>query len=379
MAKSVKYLPVLALAMFYMWQPQPASSQTACSAPAPVCAARGAVYTLSSFDPFASAVRIGPKTLVTNRHVVADQKTVNLTRKDGGKITARVVPTSYEGDLILLEAEGLAEQGAVLKPVVSDYAGKLYTVAGDLSRRSIKVYPPGKLVSTPAPNHPYARLHSSAYSQPGNSGGALVDEQGRLVAVIASGGEGRYDSIPAGEIEKLKSLSGPEFKAQSRELGEALRICTQRNENLPGNLRNLTVQAAQALHNVCAASSNRPLYDLAAQALGRAGKRDLSLSLSKLSVVRDPNAVVSRLSLVITMMFSQSYSQALPHVRKLVELAPQNQSVQRFAIQIGKWGGDLELAQRGLALVKQHNPAQAQAAERFLNANTPPPPRRRRR
>jgi len=257
--------------------------------------------------------------------------------------------------------------------------GKLYTVAADLSRRSIKAYPPGKRVSAPASDHPFARLHSSAYSQPGNSGGALVDEQGRLVAVIASGSEGRYDSIPASEIKKLKILSGPQFKQQSRALGEALRTCTQRLEDLSRNLRNLTSQAAQSLHDDCVASSNRPLFDQAAQALGRAGKRDLSLALSKLSVARDPNAVASRLSLVITMMFSQSYKQALPHVRKLVELAPQNQSVQRFAIQIGKWGGDLKLAKRGLALVKQHNPAQAEAAERFLNANIPPPPRRQRR
>ena len=337
------------------------------------------MFTVSGFEPFASAVRIGPKTLVTNRHVVADQKTVKITLKDGRKITANVVPTGYEGDLTLLKSDGLNKNGAHLVPTKSNFAGALYTVAGDLSRRMVRVYPPGKLISAPVSNHPFARIHSSAYSQPGNSGGALVDAQGRLVAVIASGSEGRFDAIPASEIAKLKAMSGQKYQARSQELGEALRICTERLESLRGNIRSLTAQTARALHDDCAASFNRPLFDQAAQLLGRAGRRELSLALSKLAVDRDPNAVASRLSLVITMMFSQSYKAALPHVQKLVALAPENQSVQRFAIQIGKWGGDLALAKKGLELVKQHNPAQAAAAQRFFDANLPPPPRRRRR
>ncbi len=50
-----------------------AYAEAACDAPAAVCAARGAVFAVSSFDPLASAVLVAPGLLVTNRHVVADE------------------------------------------------------------------------------------------------------------------------------------------------------------------------------------------------------------------------------------------------------------------------------------------------------------------
>lgn len=371
------FLAVLPAALGVWTIPQQASAQSACNAPDPVCATREAVFIVSSFEPFASAVRIAQNRLVTNRHVVADRSIAKLTLKDGKVLTARVIPSSYEGDLALLEADGLPD-GRILEAVASGYSGDLYTVAGDLSRKQVKVYPPGRLVQAPAKNHAFARVHHGAYSQPGNSGGALVDAQGRLVAIIASGGDGRFDAVPALDINLMQALTGPEHETRARDLGEALRACTERLEAWPRNPRNVQSQQARALQTDCIASANRPLYDQAAQALGRARQTDLSLELSRLAVARDPNAVTSRLSLVITMMLAQTYDQALPHVRKLIVLAPQNTSVQRFAIQIGKWGGDMELAKKGLELVRRHNPAQAEAAERFLASDRGPPPRRRR-
>ncbi len=45
---------------------QDSAQESGCAAPAPVCAARAAVFPLGSrFDPLASAVRIGPDLLVT--------------------------------------------------------------------------------------------------------------------------------------------------------------------------------------------------------------------------------------------------------------------------------------------------------------------------
>ena len=62
-----------------------ARAEAACDAPAAVCAARGAVYAVSSFDPLASAVLVAPDLLVTNRHVVADQTRVVVHGKNGAK------------------------------------------------------------------------------------------------------------------------------------------------------------------------------------------------------------------------------------------------------------------------------------------------------
>jgi hypothetical protein len=348
----------------------------ACKAPAPVCDARAAIFRIAAFDTEASAVRLGPDILVSNRHVMADRNRVEITLKDGRKIEGRVLPSAYEGDLVLIEAGDLPP-GPGLAPVNSDFAGDLFTVAFDLSRRAVRVYPPGRLIAKPYKGRPFARLHHSAFSQYGNSGGALVDAQGRLVAVIASGGEGRFDAVPAVEIETLKRQSGGSHKSRARLMGAALGACVLKLEKLPRNLRNFSDERARELYEICLGSLNRPLYDRAAQALGRAGKHDLSVALAKAALERDPNSTLTRQTLVTSLFISRRYKEALPHIKVLIAALPENPVIQRFAVQAGKWGGDMALARQGLALVKKHNPAQAEAAERFLKANIPAPKPRR--
>ena len=86
----------------------------ACAAPEPVCAALGAVFAVSSFDPLASAVRVGPEFLVTNRHVVADETRAEVRLADGRRLVAEVVPTGYAGDLALLHVSGLGDGPVVV-------------------------------------------------------------------------------------------------------------------------------------------------------------------------------------------------------------------------------------------------------------------------
>ncbi|MEE8533592.1 MAG: trypsin-like peptidase domain-containing protein, partial [Alphaproteobacteria bacterium] len=96
---------VLAIAL----APSLASAQADCDAPEPVCAARGAVFALSSpFDPLASAVLVAPGELVTNRHVVADETRIALRLADGRRIEGEVVPGAYRGDLVLVRVPGLS-------------------------------------------------------------------------------------------------------------------------------------------------------------------------------------------------------------------------------------------------------------------------------
>ena len=201
-------------------------AEEACRAPEPVCAAAEGVFIVAAFDPFASAVRISATRLVTTRHGIADETTVKVMLKDGSTLDGTVVPNGYDGDLILLEVPGLPD-GRVLPLAESIEKGaRLYTVAGDDGRKAVRVYPPGEVLLLPSDASPQGRLHHTAYSQFGNSGGALVDDQGRLVGIIASGGEGRFEAIPVSEIAHLSELSGDAFAAQSRSVGEAVRECT---------------------------------------------------------------------------------------------------------------------------------------------------------
>ena len=113
------------------------------------------------------------------------------------------MPTAFEGDLIFIDTEAL-DSGPVAAIAEGTPKGDLFTVAGDIARKTVRAYPPGRLVGHKA-STPRARLHHSAYSQPGNSGGALVDETGALVGIVASGGEGRFEAIPVSELARPRT------------------------------------------------------------------------------------------------------------------------------------------------------------------------------
>lgn len=344
----------------------------ACAQPAPVCDARAAVFAIAAFDPLGSAVRLGDTRLVTARHVVADEQNVTLFLPDGTPLEASVMPSDYPGDLVLLEAEGLPP-GPVLTAAPLQEGSALYTVGADVGLRRIRAYDPGQLHFVPPADRPLARLHHDAYSQPGNSGGALVDGEGRLVGIVASGGEGRFEAIPAAAIADLAARSGPQAAAASTDIGAAVRICTTLLEDLRDAGPRLEDQQAKAVATSCTRSGNRQLMDLAGQTLGRAGRGDAAIALFEAGLAEDPNAVNTRIGLAITHHLARDFEAALPHLRWLMDNAGDDLQVLRLAIQAGAWGGDRALAEQALTRLKAVNPQSAPAAERFL-ANPPPRP-----
>lgn len=344
-------------------------AEPACDAPEPVCAAREGVFAISSaFDPYASAVRIGPNLLVTNRHGVAGEEKVEITLPGGGKTQGEVVPTSWPGDLVLLRAP--LPEGPSLSPAAAT-DGALYAIGRDISQRAIRVFPKGQLLLSPAEGKPLARLHHTAYTQPGVSGGALVNEAGALVGIATSGGSGRFEAIPASRIAALEAESGAAHAKRSKEIGEAYETCILEMEEAQRAPGAMSDEVAGRIRNDCAATGNRQLFDLAGQALGRARKFDDAIDFFQRSLDMDPNAINARIGLVITLMFARRNEDALDHVRWLVDVVPESTEVQRFAVHVGKGAGDMALAEKGLELIKRHNPAQYEAAKRFMDMPAP--------
>ena len=373
-ARAGRTLPALMLALLVaLPAPQVTAQGDACAQPAPVCDARDAVFAVSSFDPIGSAVRIGETRLVTSRHVVADEKAATLFLANGQPITAEVVATDYPGDLVLLESADLPP-GPSLSPAPLSPEAQLFTVAADIGSRRIRAYDPGRLHLAPPPDRPLARLHHSAYSQPGNSGGALVDEAGRLVGIVASGGEGRYEAIPAEAVNTLVDRSGPDAAAASAEIGAAVRICTTLLEDNRSPGQRLEDQQAKAIATACRRSGNRQLLDLAGQTLARAGRAEAAVGLFEQGLEEDPNAINTRIGLVVTHHLARDFEAALPHLRWLMDQAGDDLQVLRLSIQAGVWADDAALAERALARLKQVNPQSAPAAERFLKDPPPRPP-----
>lgn len=341
------------------------AAQDVCKAPEPVCDARATVFGIAAFDPVGSAVRIGPDLLVTNRHIVADETKVQIRLRNGEKVEGEVVPSSFKGDLILVRAA--LPDGPVAK-LGDDKSGALWTLGEDISARSVKAYPQGKLLLDAAKDKPYARLHHTAYSQPGNSGGALVNEKGELVGITASGGAGRFEAVPASQIAALQAQSGADHAAASVAMGKHVRECTLMLEKAQRLGDRLPDPVANVVKTSCAASENRQLYDLSGQVLGRQRKFDDAIAFFQKSLEKDPNAINSRISLVITLRFARRLDEAAEHVRWLLKVVPQERSIHPIALAVGKASKDQELIDEALALIEKHAPNQLEAAKNFLKS-----------
>ena len=336
-----------------------------CNAPKPVCDARGAVFGISAFDPVGSAVRIAPDLLVTNRHIVADQSRAQIILPDGGKVEGEVIPASFPGDLVLVRAK--LPDGPVFR-IASGQASELWSLGQDISARQIKVYPKGKLLLAPYQGKPYARLHHTAYNQPGNSGGALVNASGELVGITASGGAGRFEAVPATQIADLQKMSGPTHEERSASIGRNVRTCTLMLEKARRLGDTMPEKIAGAVKASCERSENRQLFDLAGQLFGRQRRLDEAVKFFERSLDKDPNAINSRLALVITLRFARQLDAAKPHVRWLLDMIPQERSIHPIALQIGKASKDQALIDEALGLIEKHAPNQLEAAKNFLKS-----------
>ena len=345
-----------------------------CPHPAPVCRVRQAVFPVSSFDPIASATRIGPTLLVTNRHVVADRPDAVVHTPDGPR-NARVIPSAYPGDLALLEVRGLPE-GFVpdLEGDVPD-KGAFYAVGADIARKAVRVFASGPLIARPAKGAELGRLHVRSRMQPGVSGGALVDQRGELVGIAVGGGEGRFEAMPLEGVRALLALRTDARAAEvTRMLGTALADCAARMDAIRPRTASETDRAA--LLQACAATMNHGQLLEAGRILARARDFDGAIALHGQAARQVPNSINARISLLVSLQLAGRFVEMTGHARRLMPMAPEDPRVLRFGIQSGVWGNAPELAEEAYRALLKADPRQARAARRFID-NAPPAPRRR--
>lgn len=343
-----------------------------------ICAARQAVFPVESFDPLASSVRIAPNLLVTNRHVVADRETATVFTP-AGPLTGKILASAYQGDLALIEVDGLPEGGLLLDPGSEpDLSGALHAVGADIAQRQVRVFQPGEVLFGPDPKAPLGRLHVTSFMQPGVSGGALVDGQGRLAGIAVGGGQGRFEAIPIEDIRRLTSLrNAPDAASAQQRLGAALAKCAGEVDAAAG-LRpgNAAAEAAARMKEACLAADNQGLYLEAGRALGQAGAFSEAIELHEAAVRQTPNSLNARLTLLVSLQLAGRFEAMLPHASFVLEHLPGDPQALRFAIQSGVWAGDKALAEKAYSFMEDADPRQAQAARRFID-NPPPKPRPR--
>ena len=344
-----------------------------CPHPQSVCLMRQAVFPVSSFDPLGSATRIGPRLLVTNRHVVGGWSDAQVFTPIG-PLPARVIPSSYVGDLVLLEVEGLPEDGYI--PELEDDplpSSGFFAVGADIARQEVRVFDPGDLIAGPSPEADLGRIHVTAQMQPGVSGGALVQSNGDLVGIAVGGGDGRFEAIPLKDIRALLDGRTDELAAPvTARLGQAFATCAAAIDAASAG----QIASVDTLTEPCSIAMNNGQLLEAGRVLAQAGDFDAAAQLHRQAVRQVPNSINARKSLLVSLQIGARFQEMTEHARFLMQIAPDDPGALRFAIQSGVWGGDEVLAEEAYELLLTADPRQAQAARRFIDNAPPAPPRR---
>ena len=131
---------------------------------------------------------VGPGLVVTNAHVVAGESDTVLERSDGSEVDATVVAFDPNRDIAVLSAPGLARDPLPRRPAS---AGDIGAVFGHPGGGPLRVSPfevGREIVATGTDIYDSARTERAVLVlasdlQPGDSGAALVDPEGRVVGI----------------------------------------------------------------------------------------------------------------------------------------------------------------------------------------------------
>jgi S1-C subfamily serine protease len=125
--------------------------------------------------------------LITNEHVVKDAVQIRLVTRSA-TIAARVVKVDPANDIALLKAEG----AFALVPVAASRSVKMGSTVAVVGFPNIGLqgFAPklakGEIASLSGAQDDARYFQISVPVQPGNSGGALVDERGNVVGVVSA-------------------------------------------------------------------------------------------------------------------------------------------------------------------------------------------------
>jgi S1-C subfamily serine protease len=154
----------------------------------------------------ASAVAVGRRLLVTNRHVVAGADSIELNYWDGTSARARLDTVAVADDLALVEVS-LRLPAAARLAATDAPEGSAMLVVGFPNGGEQRIVR-GKLIEyAPLEQHPDASvvMRLSAPVEPGNSGGPVLDQSGTVVGVIfgIETATGHGLAVPSSAVRQL--------------------------------------------------------------------------------------------------------------------------------------------------------------------------------
>jgi S1-C subfamily serine protease len=179
-----------------------------------------AVPTIITTEGHGSACVIsGDGYLLTNFHVVAQNETVRVKFKDGSESEGKVVRKNPDCDLALLKVDR-TNLPALLPVNKNEEIGATVFLVGTPADTLLAQSVFKGVISGKRPVADFSYLQTDAKVNPGNSGGAMLNEKGELIGIVSSkyvgyGIEGIGFAVPISQIEARLNVLMPVPKRQN--------------------------------------------------------------------------------------------------------------------------------------------------------------------
>jgi S1-C subfamily serine protease len=146
--------------------------------------------------------------LLTNKHVVGDDKFVRVKLSNGRSLVGEVIRTDKVRDVALLHTDPVAAEALALRPDAGTVGEVVYAVGSPFGQSLSGTITRGVLSAHRVfEGVPY--LQSDVAVNPGNSGGPLIDGNGRVIGMsaIKSDAQGINIFIPIDDVLDKLSLT----------------------------------------------------------------------------------------------------------------------------------------------------------------------------
>tara|TARA_B110000444_G_scaffold232509_1_gene241248 strand:- start:2454 stop:3587 length:1134 start_codon:yes stop_codon:yes gene_type:complete len=343
------------------------SQQSKCNEIEKICLMLNQVVGIKTPMMVASGTIFNKDFIITNRHVIEDHKQVIIKFYDGSIKKAYPIPHNYPVDLVFLT---LNKDRPLPYKLIDPYSisGMLRVVAFDQGRNSNRIYKKGRIIVIPDnKKNVQARIHTFAKSLPGNSGGAVVDDNGNLVGFLASGDGNINEVIPFSLLNGVLKNSDAKHTIDFFKTGKFIRLCADNLELAFNIQRNPDPELIRNITTNCWNSNNKQLIDQAGQTFGRLGDLKQSTIFLERSINLDPMSPNSLLSLAITYHIDRKIIKERPIINRLLKLIPEDPQVLRLGVQVSGILKDKKMSETILNLMSIHNKEALPLAKKFID------------
>ena len=314
----------------------------------------------------ASGTIIDDDFIVTNRHVVEDHKQLIIRYYNGEIKKAFPLTHNFPADLAILTLNKQKRNPTKLLKL-NKINGMIRVIGFDQGRKSNRIYDKGKIIAYSDTNKfPQSRIHTDAKSLPGNSGGAVVDDNGNLVGILASGDGNINEIVPISLVNEVIKNTSKQHKENFFKIGENIRLCADNLEEAQYIQKNLNEKIANNIDNYCWNSENKQLIDQAGQTFGRLGDLNKARKFLEKSVTLDPSSPNSLISLAIVYHIQRDLEKEKPLILRLLKLTPENPQVLRLGVQVAGILKDKEMSENVLKLMSKYNREALPLAKKFI-------------